>query len=57
MNDIAFKHSTMYKMIQQSLDKCLMNYKYINRRKMKSDFEENIKIDQGNKINNCNEYK
>ena len=34
-----------------SVDKYLMKYKYINRRKIKNNFEENIKIYQGNRIN------
>ena len=41
----------LYRVIEPSVDKYLMKYKYINRRKMKSNFQENIKIDQGNKIN------
>ena len=40
-----------YRVITPSVDKYLMKYKYINRRKLKSNFEENIKIDQGNRIN------
>ena len=44
MKSIKFFICFLYSVIKPSVDKCLMKYKYINRRKIKSNFEENRKI-------------
>ena len=44
MKSIEFFICFLYSVIKPSVDKCLMKYKYINRRKIKSNFEENRKI-------------
>ena len=49
VKDKTYKDVYLCRVIKSSVDKCLMKYKYINRKKMKSNFEENIKIYQGNR--------